>query len=76
MRIRICFSCSEISHIVGSRLRPNAWARATAVPIIPPLLNGDVLGLPETFRISAITVDVPGDKNVSECKASCAWIQR
>lgn len=50
----------------GSRLRPSALERATAVPTIPPLPNMEVLGLPQTLIIMEITVEIPGDRNSSE----------
>lgn len=59
----------------GSRLRPKALDNATAVPTIPPLPNIEVLGLPQTLMIIAITVQIPGDRNSSECRASFAWFQ-
>jgi hypothetical protein len=56
----------------GSRFKPNAFDNATAVPTIPPFPNIEVLGLPQTLRMIAITVDIPGDRNSSEWSASFA----
>ena len=75
IRIRNLFSRREIFQFEGSRFRPKALHNATAVPTIPPLPNMEVLGLPQTLRIIAITVDIPGDRNNSEWRASVAWFQ-
>jgi len=69
------FSDEDIFQLEGSRFKPKALDKATAAPIIPPLPNIEVLGLPQTLRIIAITVDIPGDKYNSECRASFAWTQ-
>jgi hypothetical protein len=64
--MRNLFSSGEMFHFDGSRFNPKALERATAVPTIPPLPNIDVLGLPQTFNMIAITVDIPGDRKSSE----------
>lgn len=69
------FSDGEMFQLDGSLLRPRAFDRAMAIPIMPPLPNMDVLGLPQTFNMMDITLEIPGDKNNSELRASLACTQ-
>jgi hypothetical protein len=72
MRDRKAFSPGLISHAEQSRLSPNEFESATAVPTIPPLPNMEVLGLPWTLSMIDMTVEIPGDRKSSECSASLA----
>lgn len=60
------FSSGLMFHAEQSRLRPSELESATAVPTIPPLPNMEVLGLPWTFNMMDMTVEIPGDRNSSE----------
>jgi hypothetical protein len=70
--MRKLFSNGDIVQLEGSRFRPSAFDKATAVPTIPPLPNIEVLGLPQTFINIARTVEIPGERNSSELRASLA----
>lgn len=64
-----------MSQVDGLRFSPKALEKETAAPSIPPFPKMAVLGRPPTFRMMDTTVEMPGERNNSEWRASFAWFQ-